>query len=450
MTDVERELRGLATLLLLEKEARHAETLERLGFVIVNDTHELIRYHQAVLWRRPASGKPEILAFSGLANPDTHSPFYIWIKSFLDLVSRKERAPALQLLTASDLPEGLRDGWHEWMPGPVLWCPLVAPGGRWLGGLMLSRKEPWQPGEGKLLERLVDAYAHAWNGLERTTPGPRERLGTLVRSSRNRLIALGFLIALLVLPVRESALGPAEVTPVEPEVASSPVEGVVRKIAVEPNAVVRRGDLLFSLDDTQVRNRYEIAKRGLAVAEADYLRATQKAFTDPKSKSELALLKAKAKEKQAEADYTADLLARMQVRASRDGIAVFSDPSDWIGRPVVVGQRVMLIADPARSELEIRLPVEDAINLEPGAEVLFFMNIRPAEPLTARLSRTSYEAQSVPGGALAFRLKARFDAAESPPRIGLKGSAKVYGERVSLFYYLMRRPLAVLRRMAGI
>ncbi len=224
----------------------------------------------------------------------------------------------------------------------------------------------------------------------------------------------------------------------------------MRSIQVKPNVEVHRGDILFNLDDTQVRNRYEIAKRSLAVAEADYLRGSQKAFSDPKSKSELALLKAKVDEKRAEADYTADLLARTQVRASRDGIAVFSDPNDWIGRPVVVGERVMLIADPARSELEIHLPVEDAINLEPGAEVLFFLNIRPTEPLAARLSRTSYEAQTTPGGVLAFRLKASFDTRDEPPRIGLKGTAKVYGQRVSLLYYLLRRPLAVLRRWAGL
>jgi len=356
----------------------------------------------------------------------------------------------MQVMTAQDLPESLRDGWREWMPGPVLWCPLVAPDKRWLGGLVLTRKEPWQPAESKLLDRLADAYAHAWSGLERPDPSAWERLAAMARNRRSRVIVVAAAVAVLALPVRESALGPAEVTPVEPEVASSPVEGVVRKIEVEPNSEVHRGDLLFSLDDTQVRNRHEIAKRGLAVAEADYLRATQKAFTDPKSKSELALLKAKAEEKRAELDYTADLLARMQVRASQDGIALFGDPNDWIGRPVVVGERVMLIADPGRSELEIHLPVEDAINLEPGSEVLFFLNIRPTEPLRARLSRTSYEAQATPGGSLAFRLKARFDEQDRPPRIGFKGTAKVYGERVSLFYYLLRRPLAALRRMAGI
>ena len=35
------------------------------------------------------------------------------------------------------------------------------------------------------------------------------------------------------------------------------------------------------------------------------------------------------------------------------------------------------------------------------------------------------------------------------PRIGLRGTAKVYGEKVSLFYYLFRRPITYLRQHLG-
>ena len=43
----------------------------------------------------------------------------------------------------------------------------------------------------------------------------------------------------------------------------------------------------------------------------------------------------------------------------------------------------------------------------------------------------------------------RLSDAAHPPRIGLKGTAKVFGERVSLFYYLLRRPLAAARQFVG-
>ena len=47
-------------------------------------------------------------------------------------------------------------------------------------------------------------------------------------------------------------------------------------------------------------------------------------------------------------------------------------------------------------------------------------------------------------------IKAKLLDATHPPRIGLKGTAKVFGERVSLFYYLLRRPLAAARQFVGL
>ena len=53
-------------------------------------------------------------------------------------------------------------------------------------------------------------------------------------------------------------------------------------------------------------------------------------------------------------------------------------------------------------------------------------------------------------GTLAFALRARFEDGEAMPRIGLRGTAKVYGERSSLFMFLFRRPLSALRQGLGL
>jgi hypothetical protein len=104
---------------------------------------------------------------------------------------------------------------------------------------------------------------------------------------------------------------------------------------------------------------------------------------------------------------------------------------------------------PAQAEIEIWLPVADAITLSPGAEVDFFLNVAPESPLRASLRQASYEATQSSAGLLGYRLKATLSDPAHPPRIGLKGTAKVFGERVSLFYYLLRRPLAAARQYVG-
>lgn len=67
----------------------------------------------------------------------------------------------------------------------------------------------------------------------------------------------------------------------------------------------------------------------------------------------------------------------------------------------------------------------------------------------SRLSSNTLKAvRGLPGGQLAYRLDARFD--EAPPRIGLRGTAKLFGERAPLALYLLRRPLAGLRQSVGL
>jgi len=144
-----------------------------------------------------------------------------------------------------------------------------------------------------------------------------------------------------------------------------------------------------------------------------------------------------------------DWLARTELKAPHAGIAVFSDVNDWIGRPVTIGERILMIADPEQVELEVQLPIADAIKLELGAEVQFFLNVDPANPVTASLYYSAYQAEVTPDDMLAYRLKATFTPTTKLPRIGLKGTAKVFGAKVPLIYYILRRPLATLRLWIG-
>lgn len=108
----------------------------------------------------------------------------------------------------------------------------------------------------------------------------------------------------------------------------------------------------------------------------------------------------------------------------------------------------MEIAAPDQAELRIELAVADALDFQPGTEIVLFLDSAPLHSHSARLQRSAYEAQQTTSGQLAYRLDATFD--QSPPRIGLRGTAKIYGERGPLAFYLLRRPLAALRQTVGL
>ena len=447
--NLQNQLLGLSTLLQLEKEARDATNDKELGFIMVNETRQLLEYQQAVLWKRHASGRVSVQAISGLSQIERNAPFVVWLQGFLKHELKSVHGSAY-VLADDEVPDRFREGWKEWTSGHVLLCPLFDRDGLLLGGLWLSRDSDWSDSETALADRAADAYAYAWSVL--ASHGKRGWSGLLagLGTHKVRLLLLLMIAAAMFLPVRQSVLAPAEVVARDPILVSAPVEGIIKRFHIEPNTQVRAGDLLFSLDDTVLRNRHEIARKTLDVARADYLRASQKAFSDEQSKADMALLQAEMQQKSAEVSYTAELLERIDIRAERDGVAVFNDPNDWLGKPLATGEKVLSLAAPLDTELKIWLPVEDAISLEPGAKVRVFLNIDPTTPLGAQLKQTSYEAQVTPAGVLAFPLRAFFAAESKRPRLGLKGTAKIYGEKVTLFYYLMRRPIAALRRISGL
>jgi hypothetical protein len=54
-----------------------------------------------------------------------------------------------------------------------------------------------------------------------------------------------------------------------------------------------------------------------------------------------------------------------------------------------------------------------------------------------------------PDGTYAYRLRATLDAA-TDHRVGLKGTAKLQGDRVPAIWWVMRRPVATVRTTLGL
>jgi hypothetical protein len=447
-SNLEVQLLGLSTLLQLVKRARHAATVQELAFVMVNETNALVPYRQAVLWRREARGRGGVVALSGSAVVERNAPITLWLNRALARLE-PDKADLPVPVSAADLSGALAEEWAEWLPAHALWVPLAPDSGRVLGALLLAREQPWTDGERHIIGELADGFAHAWAGF---LGGRRRSLLTRIWGGRRfvKLAVAAAVIGLMWLPVTLSALAPAEVVPFKPTLVRAPMEGVVDHFAVEPNAPVKEGQALLELDPRAIQNKLDVAGKALGVAEAEYRQAAQEALFDDKSRAKLNVLKARADQRRTDVSYAQSLLDRIHVTASRDGLALFDDPNDWIGRPVTIGERLLEIADPTQGELEIWLPIADAITLKPGAEVEFFLNISPGAPLQARIRQTSYEASMSPANLLGYRLKATLDDSKHMPRIGLRGTAKIYGEKVTLFYYLARRPLAAARQFLGL
>jgi len=357
--------------------------------------------------------------------------------------------------------------------------------------VLLARDTPWQPGEIGLLTEWMDIWGHAWK--VQAKPGARSRwrmltslwpdagqrlaarhswlsaagwrarlqrgrdwrpsdvAGQIKKLWRNRSLRYSILaLAVMLFPVRFSVLAPGELVPAQPAVVRAPLDGTVDTFFVAPNSTVKAGDKLFQLDLTTLSSRLAVARQGLVTAEAEYRQSAQQAVFDPKSKAQLAALQGRIAERQAEAELLQAQFAKAQATAPRDGIVLMDDPSEWIGKPVSTGERIITIAGEDDAEVEAWLGPGDIIELPPGAEITLYLNTAPLSPVEASLRYLAHEAVARPDGSFAYRLRATLAEGQERPRVGLKGTVKVRGGRVPLIYWALRRPLASLRQITGL
>jgi len=439
---------ALSVLLQVEGMIRAAQTQQELQFFFVNETRRLVPYRQAILLIPPTSSTKsyQVLAASSVPMVDRTVPLMQWTERLIRELRQISSGPDIRHITEAECPADVRPDWKEFTPGFGLWCPLKHPGGQILGGLWLTQDRPWADHEITVLQRLSEAYAYAWRAVDRSA-SRRWRWG-LSRTTMWILAAAA--LGALAIPVPMSTLAPAKIVAKNPLIVSAPIDGVIAEILVLPNTVVPEGQVLFRFEDTTFRSEYEVTERSLDVAMAQYRRAAQGSFGDAEQKADVPLLKAEVELRETERNYAHERLAKIEVKAEQAGLLLYTDKSDWIGKPVVVGQRIMELANPQQLEVRIDLPVEDAIVLREGASATLFLNADPFSSVPARISHASYHAEVLPNNTLAYRVTAQLEQESSEFRIGWQGSAKIYGEQVTLFTYLFRRPISAVRPWIGL
>jgi hypothetical protein len=449
---------ALAVLVHLGRRVRHAQDQNELNFILANETHALLPYRQSVLWLR---GKG-ISTLSGVVAPEANAPYVQWLKGLfqampnLDATLETDQQP--QLLRPEMFPEAIRAEWQQWLPDEVLALTLGRfndfPGGL----LLLGRDHPWQESEIPLLLEWTETWTHAMAERSRRPglslfPSSKAQPSALWRTGlKYGLIA--FCIGAFFIPVHLSVLAPAELVPLNPSVIRAPMDGVVDKILVQPNQHVTTGEGLFEFDRTVLANKLEVAQGALTTTQAEYRQRSQRALFEAESKSQLAVLQGQIAEKEAEVTFLKALNERALVHSPIDGLALFGDPTEWVGRPVVTGEKVMMVADEYATEVEAWLSPTDAISLPSGARVRLYLNADPLRPLQASLRYLAHEAIQRPDGNYAYRVRATLEPLSEEnrdqARVGLKGTAKLEGEKVSLAYWVLRRPLAGARAWLGL
>ena len=441
---------ALLQLVLIQNEVQKIELVEEFSVQTTNETRRVSQYFQAASWQINNINKPSVLAISGMSFIDPNSTLVAFLIRFIKFCCQRENAKENQVLSITDVDEELQQLWQEHMPPFVFWMPFVKDG-TIDAGMVFFYKKNLSPRQQTLLVPLSQTYTHAWYSLEENRRHHPNHVFRFTRARTVKIMAIVLLMLILVIPVRESALAPAVISAYQPVIVSSRVSAVVENVHVEANQQVVAGQLLVSLDATESLSDVEISQKELELAQAEYLLAAQQAFEDTAKKAEILLLQSRVDAAMLRLKLAQTRLERMRIYAPKDGVAIYADAYDLIGKPISVGERILLIADTGEVEIDVFMPIGDAIDFRVGDAVSLFLNTDPSRPIEGELRQTSFESREGPDGQQVFELKATITDSNFKGRIGWAGTAKVYSsERISLFMYLFRRPIASARRFFGL
>ena len=444
---------NISKLLQLEYNCRNCESLKELYYQIVNETRSLVPYNQAILLTIDITGKYKVVAISDISAIDSTSPFVQWIENIIiDLDSNEKAKNIFVVETKTDIKEINLKSMHEYSPSNLVYLPLKSMKDYTEINyvLLLFKEEEWIENDILMLKHLSSSLSYFLFAMR--SCGISQTLKKISFKNKYFKYVLIFVIALMFLPVRLSVLAPLEVEAKNPYVVTSPLNAVIEEVKIFPNEKIEKNQLLVKFDDVDFNNNYLVAKRTLDVANAQLHTVQQGSFFDATQKSQISQLESQVKLKEAELNFALDQLNKTKINALEDGIAIINNPNDWKGKPVSTGERIFLIAKPENIELKIMLPVSEAIFLEENAQIKAFFDNDPTNSWLGKIKYISYKPELTEQNILSYKIIANFDDIKENgyiPSIGLRGTAKIYSKKVTLFFYLFRKPITATRQWIG-
>ena len=434
----------ITRLIDLEKKARESRNHDELNFIITNETRKVVEYVNCFLLNRSITDQFQVQAISDIASVDRTAPTVTFIEKLIKLKGSEKDITPFDL---DQVSQEIKLERPKNLPRHLCCIPLISPQHGLQGYLVLSKASLFQEDETELLNHLSKIYGHCYNSFLKTFSFKKYFDEKFRGKKSKRTLIIALIICLF--PVQLKSTAPVEVIPKNPFVVTAPINGVVERIIVNNNSQVKKGDLLIRLEDEDLKSGYNVALQALKIAEKELLRSRQFSFTNNEEKARLNELSAQVDLKKIELKFAQEKLQNANIYAEKDGVAIVERKNEWQGRPVDVGEKIITIANPKEVEFLVWLPVKDSLVIKEKSSIKVFLDISPISSLSGELVRASYSPSLSPQDILSYRIIGNFEG-KKPPRIGLRGTATVYGSYSIFAYYVLRRPITFVRQFIGI
>jgi multidrug resistance efflux pump len=210
----------------------------------------------------------------------------------------------------------------------------------------------------------------------------------------------------------------------------APQNGYVKEGIIRAGHLVKKGDLLATLDD----HTLVLEKQKLLSEKNQYQQEYQKALAE-RDRAQLSILSAQIGQVTAQIHLVDDKISRTQLSASFAGVVVSGDLSQAQGAPVALGEILFEIAPLDNYRVILEVDEHDIANIKEDQQGQLIMAALPSLPFTFSVESTASVAVSREGRNF-FRVEAVLNKPSEQLRPGMQGVAKIgLGQRNLLWVW---------------
>ena len=446
--ELKARLRAFAAIMRLGRDAFEQPDLTTVGVHIVNNSRTLLAYESSCL--ADMRGKPSIVAEYAQVEVKQHTEYASDVKILcrsVDLsggaVELKEGNEPFRKLTekARGAFERLTDE-----GGSLLLVPLRS------ARFRSSAKEPFvwlmtfkgavPPHAGATIPLLASDYGNAlWSHTPRG--GARLLLRWLRRITLIRvllLLLLAFVVAMFTVDVEHTVSAEFVVKPDAEYNSYAWFDCVVKNCFFNDGDAVKAGDRILEYDTDRMRFQLAASEAAFKEANAEYEQVLKASFTDRENLGRLKVLAFKRDSAKVSIEEAKWYLAHSVVTAPVSGIlAIAGGSADKLaGRALRLGEKQFDILSDKGMIAEIMVNEKDASVLEGNPRITLFLHTRPELPIPVKILSSRFYPELTEQNIYSYNVKAEMENNVPGLRFGMRGVARVTGEKVKLGYYLFR------------
>lgn len=254
-------------------------------------------------------------------------------------------------------------------------------------------------------------------------PGQRMLWGIL-----GTLLLLSFIV-----PVNRSIKATAEIVPIERRLVTAPRAGFVQSLTVVAGDHVKAGQLLASMDASELELEASRSMSEIATAEVEF-RAAMASF----DRQESAVARSRLAQNRAQQSLVQQQLELSQLRAPIDGLVLMADTTSSLGAPISRGDTLFEIAPVNDYEVHLLVDESNIRFVQSGQIGELSLRARPDQTISLTVQSVHPIAEPA-NGASQFRVTAvlphNFEGSTLNLRPGESGQARLDNGTTSLFKF---------------